>query len=275
MLLASLFLYSIQKKKLEENLIFFLAGLGKENYVKLTQIFQLFEDGKLCKLPKSKQGLMSGRAECASCNFKGLRGLPEDVVTDLLDKVIKKEIGLKKLNMECKKLKDMKNMKLEFVKQTGLKTWNEAQQKFPYYATEDRFAQFAGKAFDSKNSPSSDFLVYCRKAISSRDTCISDHSNAVLNTVVVKTDGDVTVKCALFDLSDPTELTYSNVCSSIPGFPGFNLIFASTGTTFSVSSRLEKSWQNNANLPTYSNQCFCIHLLLCMVVIIITCCIGG
>ena len=138
------FTFLLQKKKLEENLIFFLAGIAKENYARLSKIFQLFEAGKLSKLPKSKQGLLSGRAECASCNFKGLRGLSEEVVAGLLDKVIEKEIDLKKLNTECKKIKDIKSMKLEFVKQTGLKTWNEAQERFPYYATEDRFAQFAG-----------------------------------------------------------------------------------------------------------------------------------
>lgn len=64
-----------------------------------------------------------------------------------LDKVITKEIELKKLPLECKKIKDMNGMKLEFVKQTGLKTWKEAQEQFPYHATEDHFREFAGKAF--------------------------------------------------------------------------------------------------------------------------------
>ena len=219
--------YFPQRRKLEENLIFFLAGLEKENYLKISQIFQMYEAGKLTKLP---QVLLSGRADCAPSNFKGLRGLSDDIVSDLLSKIISKELDLKNLNAECKKIKDMRNMKKEFVKQTGMMSWSEAKEKFKYYTSDDKLQAFVGKAFNSKNEPSSDFLTYCRKAVVSCQQSVVDGDP--MSTIVVHKIGEVTVRCILFDLSKSTDLTYSNLCNCVPGFPGFSLIFATIGSMY-------------------------------------------
>lgn len=217
---------------MEENLIFYLAGLSEENYKKLAKIFTLFEAGKLCKLPKCKQGLLSASVECAPSNFKGLRGLSEEVVSDILDEVINKKVDLKQINNKCKEIKDIKKMKIEFSKQTGVKNWSEAQQAFPYYATDDKLQQFAGKAFNSKDVPSAGFLGFCRKALASKQQGVlsTDPTMSVLTYKV----SNFNCKCILFDVSKPIDLTYSKLNSSVPGFSGFRVMFTSINTQFSV-----------------------------------------
>ena len=191
----------------------------------------MYEAGKLCQLPRTKLGLLSGRVECSSCNFKGLRGLSSEEVGNLLDQVIAKKIPLKKLSLDCKRIKDMKNMKLEFVKQTGVKSWEEAKQTFPHYACEDKLREL--KALDSKNSPTPQFLAYCRKALTTKNC-----RDSLTSCSLTKIYGEVTVKCALFDFDNLTDIAYSNLCACIPGFPGFSLIVGSLGSKFAVSHLL-------------------------------------
>lgn len=88
-----------------------MAGLAKSHYEKLLKIFKLYEEGRLCKLPKTKKGLLCGGVECAPSNFKGLRSLSDDIVSEVLDKVLQKKVELKKLNAHCKVIKEIRRMK--------------------------------------------------------------------------------------------------------------------------------------------------------------------
>lgn len=214
-------------------MIFFLAGLPQENYEKLLQVFSLYEAGKLCKLPKTKQGLLSGTAECAPSNFKGLRNLSEEIISDILDKVVAKKNEFKKIGLECRKVKEMKKMKEVFSSQTGVKDWSAAQKSFPYHATDDKLLPFAGKAFNSKDQPSTDFLAFCRKAIASKHDGVVNTSPAT-SSVSYKIK-DLTCNCFLFNVSKPTDLSYSTLMTCVPGFSGPRLICASINIQYSVS----------------------------------------
>lgn len=225
----------MQKKKLEENLIFFLAGLEKQNYAKLVEIFHLYEAGKLTKLPKSKQGLMSGRAECATCNFKGLRGLPDETITELLGQIGDKKLELKQLNYRCKLIKELKKMKVEFVQRTSVKNWQQAQEEFKFYANEERLAkEFPENAFTSKGQASPQFVAYCRKAVASKELDVLGTNNTMSSMVTLK-NGEVSSRCIFFDKEKPTDFKYSDICSVIPGFPGFSILFGSTEANYTVS----------------------------------------
>lgn len=214
--------FLLQRKKLEENLIFFLAGLSRDNYEKLTQIFSLYEAGQLSRLAKSKKGLFSGGVDCAPSNFKGLRNLSDDTISVVLDKVISKDLEIKKLNIACKVVKETKKMKIEFARETGVKDWAEAQQAFPYHATDDRLEQYAGRAFTSKGVASAEFIGFCRKAVSSKQQGVVDN-NPAMSTITYKSS----YRCVLFDVKNPNYLSLS----SIPGFGGFRIVCASATAT--------------------------------------------
>ena len=172
---------------------------------------------------------MSGRAECAPSNFKGLRGMTSDVVSRLLSDVVNKTIELKNLNSECKKIKDLKNLKSEFVKQVGLGSWKEAKENYPYYVTDKKLQEFS---FDKKNKPSADFLAYCRKAIASKQSAIIDTPDS---STVELTIEEIMIRSFIFGTETPVSCNYQLLSGTITGFPGFKLIFATLGENYEVS----------------------------------------
>jgi hypothetical protein len=93
-------------------------------------------------MPKRKQGLLGGSINCAPSNFKALRGLDDTTVLRLLTKCADKEVPLQTLNTECKKIKALQHLRSEFVKETGLKTWEEATHQFPQHASDEKLEQF-------------------------------------------------------------------------------------------------------------------------------------
>ena len=60
----------MQRKQLQENMIFFLAGLSKKSYDVLREIFRLYEENTLGKAPKMKKDRLAKR-DCKGSNFKG------------------------------------------------------------------------------------------------------------------------------------------------------------------------------------------------------------
>ncbi len=85
-------------------MIYFLAGLPNTEY-NLIQVFALYEDGKLVKVPKAKLGMIDTKLDCRGSNFKGLRNLDMPTINDLLSKVINKELEFASLGSTCKEIK--------------------------------------------------------------------------------------------------------------------------------------------------------------------------
>lgn len=124
--------------------------------------------------------------------------------------------------------------------------WEEAIEKYEYYVSEEKLSEFAGKAFDSKNRPSSEFLAHCRKAIASKNKAILDNDQSA--NVVELDDGEISLKCYLFNFENPLDLNYSVLSAAISGFQGFTLLFATLEEKYSV---MEPCTSHN-----YVNACY-------------------
>ena len=70
----------MQRKQLQENMIFFLAGLSKKSYIVLKEIFRQYEENTLGKVPRAKKDALTKR-DCKGSNFKGKNNDMECVLT--------------------------------------------------------------------------------------------------------------------------------------------------------------------------------------------------
>ena len=64
------------------------------DYNLLLQVFALYEDGKLVKVPKAKLGMTDTKMDCRGSNFKGLWNLNMPTINDVLGKIISKKLDL-------------------------------------------------------------------------------------------------------------------------------------------------------------------------------------
>ncbi|KAL5509182.1 hypothetical protein EMCRGX_G004500 [Ephydatia muelleri] len=74
------------KKQLDENMIYALSSLSNDNYRLYQAVVQRCEKGKDKKTKKSSLGLSCNKTDCKGSNFRGLRGLSEDEMTEMLQK---------------------------------------------------------------------------------------------------------------------------------------------------------------------------------------------
>lgn len=144
-------------------MIYFLAGLPNTEYNLIQQVFALYEDGKLVKVPKAKLGMIDMKLDCRGSNFKVLRNLDIPTINDVLNKVINKEIEFTSLGSTCKEIKKIRSLKDEFVRLVGASSWEAAQESYPGYANEGIFKwKFEGIPF-SKDMPA--MVSFCQKAM--------------------------------------------------------------------------------------------------------------
>ena len=223
-------------------MVFFLASLSNDAYKALQDVYSLYEDGKLVKVPKSKLGTMDSKLDCRGSNFKGLRNLENNTVTDLLKKVASKEIPFTSIASVCKELKNKQKLKEEFVRLVGATSWEEAEELYPEYANENVLERkFKGIPF-AKDMPSmvhfcqkamryivytkilikvyylTDYFVVCR---CNRSSVMPREIETLTNFVSYDEDG---IKaCAGFFPLSPTSLSFSDLERVIPSFPGFAL----------------------------------------------------
>ena len=152
-----------QKKKLDDNMILSLASLNDSEYKLYREIVSLCEQGKIKKTKKCALGLNSTKVDCKGSNFRGLRGLTNEEIKDMLLRCSSGEIALKELNQTCMNMKKMKKIKETFVANVGLKDWKEAQTMYPLFANEkslgDLFLQCSFTPVPSV------FSEYCSKAV--------------------------------------------------------------------------------------------------------------
>ena len=144
-------------------MIFFLAGLPKSEYDLLQQVFMLYEDGKLVKVPKAKLGMLDTKMDCKGSNFKGLRNLDTHTINTVLTKIISKEIEFTALGAACKEIKNIQALKDEFVRLVGASSWEAAKEANPGYANESVLKRkFNGIPF-AKDMPA--MVSFCQKAM--------------------------------------------------------------------------------------------------------------
>ena len=121
--------------------IFFLASLPKESYVLLELIFALFSTGDM-KGQKCPRGSLGKKLDLKGFTFKPMRGLDTDTITNLLHQLAAKEMTLSDMATECKKVKLLREVQKAFLAETGVKSWEEACEKFPLYANAEALDQF-------------------------------------------------------------------------------------------------------------------------------------
>lgn len=63
-------------------------------------------------------------------------------ITSLLKRLSEEEISVAEMAKECKKVKTLRDLQKAFVEETGVKTWDEAEEKFPNFANAEALDQF-------------------------------------------------------------------------------------------------------------------------------------
>ena len=100
-------------------MIYALSSLSNDNYRLYQAVVQRCEKGNDKKTKKSSLGLSCNKTDCKGSNFRGLRGLSEDEMTEMLQKCANGEIALQKLNTECSTFKKVKRIKEAFMSRVG------------------------------------------------------------------------------------------------------------------------------------------------------------
>ena len=189
-------------------MILFLASLPNCVYSSLLNVFQSYSSGEtkgqiICK---SKQGVGSIELDCKGTQFKCLRGLGLKKVKNVLDDVANGELSLKEMAVKCHNLKQKRSIEEAFVRQLGLKDWDEAKTKYPRYTSEVVLDQFLGLSFTKSESPQV-FKEFCQKVslYSFRsDSFTSVNKFVVDSSTIAIADGDETT-FTFQDLKDSSD----------------------------------------------------------------------
>ena len=124
----------------------------------LEKVFDLYSKGEVKGLKGS--------------NFKHMRGLDVDLVTNLLTEVTEGKTSITEMGAECLKIKRLRDIQGAFIKETGVASWEEADSKFPEFTTAEAFDEFLHpsisnkSSFDSKvcigyNTANCAFFIHC------------------------------------------------------------------------------------------------------------------
>ena len=130
----------------------------------------LFERAKLKGQRLNLTTLLS-KPEFKQQYFAPIRALDEDVQVELLTKLIDGEISLQELKGEADKVKQIRALHVAFLRLTNTKTWDEAQQKFPHFATDVQMEKFM--LCNLKKSVPKTFLDFCQRA---KDSVAEEHA---------------------------------------------------------------------------------------------------
>ena len=63
-------------------------------------------------------------------------------ITSLLKLVTDEELSIPEMAKECRKVKTLRDLQRAFVEETGVQTWEEAEDKFPAFANVEALDQF-------------------------------------------------------------------------------------------------------------------------------------
>ena len=86
-------------------------------------------------------------------NFKPLRGLDLQVAHQLLKDVADRKMTIQEMMAECKDIKSMKDIQTAFLRETGLPSWDEAEEKFSAFVTPEALDEFRSCNFKSGSTP--------------------------------------------------------------------------------------------------------------------------
>ncbi len=91
-----------------------------------------------------------------------IRTLETSVQCELLEKVATRKMSLNEMKDESSKKKQVTALNSQFVKLTNVSCWDEAVEKFPQFANEQRLSKFLG--IDVRKTVPKPFADFCRQA---------------------------------------------------------------------------------------------------------------
>lgn len=71
-----------------------------------------------------------------------MRGLDTEIAKTVLQGVIKKEMSIQEITVECREVKKLKEVQEMFVRETGVSSWSEAEREFPAFVTAQALDEF-------------------------------------------------------------------------------------------------------------------------------------
>ena len=124
-------------------MVIHLAALPANTFAIIRSIFDLHSKGQLKgqKLPKSKK-TPPKPLHLKGSNFKCLRGIEPSVAESLLSEVVDGQLSFSELPIQCQAIKQLGKIQAAFIKATNCETWDEAQDKFSYFATSEKLEPF-------------------------------------------------------------------------------------------------------------------------------------
>ena len=91
-----------------------------------------------------------------------MRGLDVQVAHQLLKDVAEKEVTIQEMMMECKEIKNLREIQTAFVKETGVPSWEEAEERFPTFVTPEALDEFRSINFKSGSTPARFAGMICK-----------------------------------------------------------------------------------------------------------------
>lgn len=108
---------------------------------------------------KSKKSTTS--LDLKGSKFKPLRGISEDIVSELLQHLYQKKISIVEMAQECTSRKQLQKVQSAFVKGTNCSSWDEAVSRYPSFATAEQLEPFKALNFSTKLPEV--FLKFCQR----------------------------------------------------------------------------------------------------------------
>lgn len=148
--------------------IFYQASLPKRVWELAMIVIDLYEQAKLKGQKLNLANLMS-KPDFKQQYLAPIRALDADNQCLLLQRVIDGELSLNELKTESSNFKQMQSLRLAFVRLTNSKSWDDAKNSYPAYASDAELCKFMH--LDLKKAipkPFSDFCN-CLRAKTSED----------------------------------------------------------------------------------------------------------
>ncbi|XP_065913661.1 uncharacterized protein [Dysidea avara] len=216
----------IDIEKLDERLIYFLSALPNETFGHVRKIFDLHAQGELKTIARSKKGAKGQVPDLPGSSFKPFRGLDQDTLCQLMADISSKKLTFREAVSKCSDIKAIQKVRNCFMKVTGCKTWEQAEEKYPCYTSSEKLEPFKSLNCSGVETPAQ-LLHFCKRAMEfpcpvQDSGVVVDHENVFL--IQNSNSSGLLWKTKLCDAT-PGALRNCFAQVGRSGFPGFSLSF--------------------------------------------------
>ena len=165
--------------------VFTQASFSEPVWEQAIKLIDLFENGKLHNQRLQKKNLLS-KPEFKPHHFQCLHNLNPAFQKSMLEQVINKTLTLSAMKKKAIEHRALQNIRNAFMKVTRISSWQEAQEKYPRHATEQKLSQFLGLNF--VNNVPETFKTFCKFATTSRGANSAMHMYQDAEATVIEMD---------------------------------------------------------------------------------------